>query len=95
MVFIATTGINFDLNSLEPFDAYVWRVAGIASLVIAATGLIASCFVPMAYCKYGCPTGALFKLLRSAGDQESFGKREWLALVIVAAVALWRWSHGS
>jgi Na+-translocating ferredoxin:NAD+ oxidoreductase RnfG subunit len=95
VVFIVTTGLNIDLNALEPFDAYVWRVAGIASLVIAATGLIASCFVPMAYCKYGCPTGALFKLLRSAGDQESFGKREWLALVIVAAIALWRWSHGS
>lgn len=95
VVLIVTTGLNVDLNALEPFDAYVWRVAGIASLIIAVTGLIASLFVPMAYCKYGCPTGALFKLLRSAGDHEQVGKREWLALACIAAIGLWRWTHGA
>jgi len=95
VVLIVTTGLNVDLNALEPFDAYVWRVAGIASLVIAITGLVASLFVPMAYCKYGCPTGALFKLLRSAGDHEQVGMREWLALACIAAVAIWRWTHGA
>ena len=33
---------------LEPFDAYVWRVAGASALTIAVIGLVASLFVPLA-----------------------------------------------
>jgi len=55
------------------FDAYVWKVAGVASLVIACVGLLISIFSPMASCRCGCPTGALFKLLRYAGDQDRLG----------------------
>jgi len=95
VMFIVAVGFGFDLNALEPFDAYVWRVAGIASIAIAVVGLVTSMFVPMAYCRYGCPTGALFKLLRYAGDQDRFGKREWFALAIVIAAAAWRWTHGA
>lgn len=95
VVLIVATGLHVDLNAIEPFDAYVWRVAGVASIIIAVIGLIASLFIPMAYCKYGCPTGALFKLLRSSGEQESLGKREWIALALVGAVGIWRWTHGA
>ena len=72
-------GWGINLNSLEPFDAYVFRVAGWASLAIAITGLIASLFQPLAYCKYGCPTGALFKLIRFTGDVDRLGVRDWIA----------------
>ncbi len=79
---------RMNLNALEPFDAYSLRVAGVATLVIAVAGLVASLFVPMAYCRYGCPTGAVFKLLRFAGDHDRLGIRDWLALGCIALVWL-------
>ena len=94
VLFILALGLGFNLNALEPFDAYVWHVAGIASLVIAVVGVVVSMFVPMAYCRYGCPTGALFKLLRFAGDQDHFARRDGVALLAVAGVLAWRLSHG-
>ncbi len=87
-------GITVNLNSVEPFDAYVWKIAGVASLSLAVLGLVASVFVPMGYCRYGCPTGALFKLLRYAGDQDTFGRRDWICASVVALSAGWRWCHG-
>lgn len=81
-----------DLNTLEPFDAYVFRVAGWASIVIAIAGLLWSLITPLAYCRYGCPTGALFKLLRFTGDADRFGARDWLAAACVAVVLLF--AHG-
>ena len=95
VVFIVALGLGFNLNALEPFDAYVWRVAGLASLIIAIVGVIASLFVPMAYCRYGCPTGALFKILRYTGDQDRFARRDWAALAIVLSVAVIRFTVGT
>ena len=82
-------GWAVDMNSLEPFDAYGFRVAGVTSLAIAVVGLIASLFQPLAYCKYGCPTGALFKLLRLTGDADRPGVRDWMAATLLMAGLLW------
>lgn len=82
------SGWAVDLNALEPFDAYSFRVAGWASLGIAVLGLIASLFQPLAYCKYGCPTGALFKLIRFTGDADRLGARDWAAALLMVAAAL-------
>ena len=82
--------LGLDLNALEPFDAYVWKVAGTASLVIACIGLLVSVFSPMAYCRCGCPTGALFKLLRYAGDQDRVGTQDWAALALILGLWLCR-----
>ena len=90
VLFCVALGRGFDLNGIEPFDAYVWKVAGLSSIVIAVAGLIASLFVPLAYCKYGCPTGAVFKLLRFAGEGDRFGAKELGALIVVAAAAVLR-----
>jgi polyferredoxin len=92
VLFVAITRVSFDLNDIEPFDAYLFTIAGAAAILIALIGLVFSLFTPMAYCKYGCPTGALFKLLRSSGEADRFGLRDWgalgaLALGIVLAVA--------
>jgi Na+-translocating ferredoxin:NAD+ oxidoreductase RnfG subunit len=81
-----------DLNALEPFDAYVFRVAGWASIAIAVIGVLWSLVTPLAYCRYGCPTGALFKLLRFTGDADRLGMRDWLAAACVAGVLLF--AHG-
>jgi polyferredoxin len=52
-------GWPLDLADIEPFDAWVWRAAGLATLIVAVVGLVGSLFIPQAYCRYGCPTGAL------------------------------------
>jgi hypothetical protein len=84
----AVLELNVDLNALEAFDAYQFRIAGLASLIIALVGLAASLFQPLAYCKYGCPTGALFKLLRFTGDADRLGTRDWLAAALLTTAAL-------
>src|SRR6185369_7666706 len=78
-------GWQVNLAALEPFDAWVWSTAGVATLVIAGVGLAASLFVPQAYCRFGCPTGALLNFIRSAGSAEHWGRRDWTALALVAA----------
>ncbi|MGC6425599.1 MAG: FMN-binding protein [Akkermansiaceae bacterium] len=81
---ITATGINY--ADFEAFDAWLWQAAGFATITIAILGLLASIFVPMAYCKYGCPTGALFKFLRHTSSGNQFGLRDLIsgALLIVA-----------
>ncbi len=54
----------FSLVDIEPFDAYSWRAAAWPTIVVAIVGLAASLFIPMAYCRYGCPTGAVLEYLR-------------------------------
>lgn len=80
-------GLGWNYAAFEAFDAYLFRVAGWASIAIAVVGLAASAFVPLAYCKYGCPTGLLFKFLRSRGASERFERRDlWAALLLAGAL---------
>jgi len=88
VLFSVAFALPVNLNALEPFDAYLFRVAGWASITIAIGGLLLSLFTPLAYCRYGCPTGALFKLLRFTGDADRFGMRDWLAALCVTFVLL-------
>ena len=57
-------GLALDIVDIEPFDAWTIGFAGMASAVIAVIGIGASIFSPMAYCRYGCPTGSLLQFLR-------------------------------
>ena len=94
LVLLAVTfGLGLSLNGIEPFDAYLWKVAGVASLIIAGVGLLISLFVPMAYCRFGCPTGALFKLLRYAGAEDKFGRRDLICALLVGLLCAWRLFH--
>ena len=81
---VAMTDVAFSLVDLEPFDAWVYSVAGWPTLVIAGGGLTASFFVPMAYCRYGCPTGAILRFL-AHNDQWSRRDTAATTLVLVAA----------
>lgn len=81
--------IPVDLAELEAFDAYLLTSAGIVSIVIAVTGLIASLFVPQAYCHYGCPTGTIFEFVRSHGRADHFGKSDFVGgLFLILAFTL-------
>ncbi|RLS53580.1 MAG: FMN-binding protein [Planctomycetota bacterium] len=73
VIFVATTQATFHLVDIEPFDAYAWRAAAWPTLAVAVVGLVASLFVPMAYCRMGCPTGVVLNYVRrhSRSDQLS------------------------
>ena len=74
------TGWRVNLASVEAFDAWVWRTAGVATLSIAGVGLALSLVVPQAYCRFGCPTGALLNFIRAAGSADRWGRRDSTAL---------------
>ncbi len=80
---LGVLGVKFDLAMIEPFDAWTLRGAALVSAVIALAGLAASLFVPQAYCRYGCPTGALLKFVRTSGSEDRFGARDWAAAFIL------------
>ncbi|MDB6025294.1 MAG: ApbE family lipoprotein, partial [Verrucomicrobiales bacterium] len=86
--FLALMRPHVDLAALEPFDAWALRGAVVVSTVIALVGLVASLFVPMAYCRFGCPTGALLKFVRTTGSNDRFGLRDGIALSLIIAGSL-------
>lgn len=93
VVTISVLVLPIDLAHLEPFDAYVLQAAGVATVSIAIVGLVASLFVPMAYCHYGCPTGALLEFIRSHGRADRFGRRDVAALLLLALAAVLAWKY--
>lgn len=90
---VALLALPFDLAGLEPFAAYVVRSAGVATLAVAAVGLIASFFVPQAYCRFGCPTGALLNFVRTRGPTDHFSLRDFAALALVALAVVLHMHH--
>ena len=90
---VAMLALPLDLAGLEPFAAYIVRSAGVATLVVAGVGLAASFFVPQAYCRYGCPTGALLNFVRTRGATDRFSRRDLAALALVALAALLNWQY--
>ena len=90
---VALTHWPFDLANIEPFDAYVFRVAGWGTLAVAVVGGVASLFIPMAYCRYGCPTGALLGYLRLNARSDRLTRRDLVAAACVALAALLWWAE--
>ena len=82
--------LDLDLAGIEPFDAYLLKGAGVATIVVALVGLAISLFFPMAYCKFGCPTGWLLEFVRRRSGKDQFSERDWMGLVLFAvALALY------
>jgi thiamine biosynthesis lipoprotein ApbE len=82
-VLIAVVRPQFDLAQLEPFDAWVLPMTAVVSTIVFVVGLVASWLVPQAYCRFGCPTGALLKFVRSGGRYDHFGRRDGAAVVLL------------
>ncbi|QDT65765.1 FMN-binding protein [Calycomorphotria hydatis] len=90
VVLVAMIPLAFDLANIEPFDAYVWWAAGIPTIAIAVVGLVMSMFVPMAYCRFGCPTGSLLDYLRRTSRSDQLTWRDAGAVCLLAlAFVLW------
>jgi len=85
---VVMVALPLDLAGLEPFAAYGVRSAGWATLTVAGVGLLASCWVPQAYCRFGCPTGALLNFVRGRGPRDRFSRRDAAALALVALAAV-------
>jgi len=90
-ILAAVLPLGIALVDLEPFDAYLPLVAGIPALVIFALGLAASSRYPMAYCRHGCPTGALLDHVRLNRKSGSFTWRDGVlaGCLAIAAAAYW------
>jgi transcriptional regulator of nitric oxide reductase len=82
---------GFSLVDIEPFDAYLFRIAGGTAITLAVVGIVASCFSPMAYCRYGCPTGAMLEFVRHHARADEWSRRDWFAtgLFLLALVLYW------
>lgn len=74
--------LRISLVDIEAFDAYVPLVAGAIPIAIAVIGLAVSMFIPMAYCRYGCPTGSLLDFLRFNGRSHRFTRKDAAAVGI-------------
>lgn len=84
VLLVAILRLPFSLVDIEPFDAWLWTITGLASLTIAVVGLVMSLFVPMAYCRYGCPTGRLLEYVRGS-PQGKWTHRDTAGVVLFAA----------
>ncbi len=90
---IALLAPPFDLAGIEPFHAYLIKSAGWATLAVAGIGLVASFFVPQAYCRFGCPTGALLTFVRARGKTDHFSRRDLMSLAFVGVAVAINWHY--
>ena len=92
VVAIGMFHLSFSAVDIEPFDAWLWSIAGVGTIVVAIVGLSASLFVPMAYCRFGCPTGALLNYV-SHSSGKSFNRRDLAAAALLLASVLILWTN--
>ena len=90
-ILAALLHLPLNLVDLEPFDAYLPAVAGVAALVLFAVSLVASSFFPMAYCRHGCPTGALLDHVRLHGRSDRMTWRDGVLVACLAVAAAVHW----
>ena len=94
LVVVLTALLHWNLNlaSIEPFDAFLvfLGVTSVAALAIAVAGLAATAFVPMAYCRFGCPTGALLNYLRYNARSDRITRRDVVAASLLLLAILLR-----
>ncbi len=88
VVLVAVGNWPFSLVNIEPFDAYSWRAAAWPTTAVAIVGLVASLFVPMGYCRIGCPTGAVLDYLRRHGRSDRLTRADWFAMGCLMAAIL-------
>ena len=78
-----------DLSAWEPFHAYLYQVAGWSAFATAAVSLLLATFIPMGYCRLGCPTGTLLDYVRRSASSHKIGRPDAVAIgLLVVAIAV-------
>ena len=83
---------TLDLSSWEPFHAYLFRVASWFSIAVALGTLAISAFIPMGYCRLGCPTGRLLDYLRRSSRSNQVGLADYVAMLLLGVAMASKWS---
>ncbi len=81
---------SIDLSAWEPFHAYLFRMAGWSSIALAMASLLLAAFIPMGYCRFGCPTGSLLDYLRRTATSDRFRASDLIALILLATAWIMR-----
>jgi len=89
-VLVSVLSWPFSLVDIEPFDAYSFRIAGWATMTVAFVGVIFSMFVPMGYCRYGCPTGAVLNYVRRHAQSHRLSLADGVSvlLLVIALICI-------
>ena len=64
LMVLLLSGVSFDLTNIEPFSAFLFKSAALPVIILAVLFLILSIFVPRPWCRYACPTGHFFEIIR-------------------------------
>ena len=91
VILVTLLHLPYSLVDIEPFDAYAWRSAAWPTVCVAVIGIIASLRVPMAYCRFGCGTGAILQYLRRHSRSDRLTRADFFALacLVVGLVIYW------
>jgi len=65
-----------DVSFVEPFHGYLWHLASWSAIAWTISTLAIAFFVPMAYCRLGCPTGRLLDWLRLKGTSHQISRMD-------------------
>ncbi|NCB39111.1 MAG: 4Fe-4S binding protein [Erysipelotrichia bacterium] len=78
ITFLLVVGVKVNLNSIEPFSAFLLKSASITVITLAIGFLIISVFVRRPWCNYFCPSGQIVELLRTGigGHEDKIEARE-------------------
>ena len=80
---------TIDLSSWEPFHAYLFRIAPWGAVALALGSLALSAMIPMAYCRWGCPTGRMIDYLRLSAASGRIQRTDLVAIgLLVLALSL-------
>lgn len=82
---------SVDLSSWEPFHAYLVRIAGWSSLALATGSLVLAVMIPMAYCRWGCPTGRLMDYLRLSARSGRIQPADLVGVLLLAIAGTRQW----
>ncbi|KAA5546895.1 FMN-binding protein [Roseiconus nitratireducens] len=81
---------SVDLSGWEPFHAYLFRIAPWTAIAFAIATLVFSAFVPMGFCRMGCPSGRLLDYLRRSATSDRLRSADAVALGLLILAIVFR-----
>ena len=87
-VLVTLLGRDWNLAAWEPFNAYIWYVAGASSIILAVASLMLSAVVPMAWCRHACATGRLLEYVRRSARSDRLVLADGVLLVLLTLMVI-------